>query len=62
MLEKLDQAEFEDLLTNKLNGEIFKIKHWLNYPNSIFYYKYHDVNCSSEIGIYTGEYTYGIYI
>jgi len=61
-LDKLSQSEFENILNNKLNGELFKTKYWLNYPRSIFYYKETDNDFRNEIGIYTGEHTYGIYI
>lgn len=62
MSDKLDQFDFEQQLINKLSGEKFIRKYWVNYPNSLFYYKESDINFNNEIGIYTNEYTYGIYI
>lgn len=62
ILEKLTQLEFEKMLNERLKGESFKTKYWVNYPRSIFYYKDNDSDFMNEIGIYTAEQTYGIYI
>jgi hypothetical protein len=58
----MDKKEFEDKLLVRLMGDSFIKKIWLNYPNSTFYYLPGDKDFKNEIGIYTKENAYGIYI
>ncbi len=60
MKEQISQVEFEERLAARLGGNHFFRHRFMNYPNSVFYYKNgDDPSANNEIGIYTSPTAYG---
>ena len=55
-------SDFLKRIENVVGNEGYKTKRWVNYPDSVFFYRKGDEDFRSEIGIYTSESAWGLYV